>query len=123
MRVRQLHITLAATSCLAASSAAWTQQTPEVIVEAPHVEATAVKGAPALSIVYKVNYADLNIGTHSGAIELEKRVKDSAKQACEQIKKLYPTSVDTDPPCVQTAIKNAMAQVNKAIAAAEKSGK
>ena len=123
MRVRQLHITIAAMSCLAASSAAWTEETPEVIVEAPHVETTAVKGVPALSIVYKVSYADLNIGTHTGASELEKRVKDSATQACAQLKKLYPSSVDTNPPCVQTAIKNAMAQANRAIAAAEKSAK
>jgi len=110
-------------SCLAASSLALAQQTPEVLVEAPHVEATTVKGAPALSIVYKVSYADLNIGTNSGAVELQKRIKDSATQACAQLKKLYPSSVDTDPPCVQAAIKNATAQANKAIAAAEKTAK
>jgi UrcA family protein len=123
MRVAQLHITVAAIGCFAASSPSLAQQVPEVVVEAPHVETTTVKGAPALSIVYKVNYADLNIGTHSGAVELQKRIKDSATQACAQLKKLYPSSVDTDPPCVQTAIKNAMAQANKAIAAAENTAK
>jgi UrcA family protein len=96
------------------------QQVPEVVVEAPHVESTTVNGAPALSIVYKVNYADLNLATHSGAVELQKRIKDSATKACAQLKKLYPSSVDTDPPCAQAATKNAMAQANKAIAAAEK---
>jgi UrcA family protein len=123
MRVGQLHITFAAISCLAASAPGLAQQTPEVVVEASHVEATTVKGAPALSIVYKVSYADLNIGTNSGAVELQKRIKDSATQACGQLKKLYPNSVETDPPCVQAAIKNAMAQANKAIAAAEKPAK
>lgn len=95
----------------------------EVVVETPHVEATKVKGVPALSIVYKVSYADLNIGTNSGAVELQKRIKDSATQACAQLKTLYPTSVETDPPCVQAAIKNAMGQANRAIAAAEKTAK
>ena len=123
MRVGQLHITVAAITCFAASSPGSAQQVPEVVVEAPHVDTTTVKGAPALSIVYKVSYADLNIGTHSGAVELQKRIKDSATQACAQLKKLYPSSVDTDPPCVQTAIKNAMAQANKAIAAAENTAK
>ena len=44
---------------------------------------------PALSIVYKVSYSDLNLGTHSGAVELEKRIKDSAAKACQQLAKLY----------------------------------
>jgi UrcA family protein len=123
MRVCQRHISVAAISCFAVSSAAWAQQAQEVVVEVPHVEATTVKGAPALSIVYKVSYADLNIGTNSGAVELQKRVKDSATHACAQLKKLYPNSVEPDPPCVQAAIKNAMAQANKAIAAAEKTAK
>lgn len=95
----------------------------EVIVEAPHVESTMVKGAPVLSIVYKVGYSDLNLATHSGATELQKRIKDSATKACAQLAKLYPTTVESDPPCVQSAVKNAMAQADKAIAAAEKGGK
>ncbi|HYB33680.1 MAG TPA: UrcA family protein [Steroidobacteraceae bacterium] len=95
----------------------------EVIVEAPHVESTMVKGAPALSIVYKVSYSDLNLATHSGATELQKRIKDSATKACAQLAKLYPTTVESDPPCVQSAVKNATAQADKAIAAAEKGGK
>jgi UrcA family protein len=99
------------------------QQTPEVLVEAPHVESTSVKGVPALSIVYKVSYADLNLATHSGATELQKRVKDSATKACAQLAKLYPNTVESDPPCAQAATKNAMAQADKAIAAAEKGAK
>jgi UrcA family protein len=95
----------------------------EVIIEAPHVESTRVQGAPALSIVYRVNYTDLNLATHSGAVELEKRIKDSATKACTQLQKLYPDSAETNPPCVQAATKNAMLQANKAIAAAEKGTK
>ena len=122
MRVGTLQ-TLATLGCLAVSWACMAQETPEVVVEAPHVESTMVKGTPALSIIYRVSYSDLNLATNSGAVELQKRIKDSATQACAQLKKLYPTSVDTNPPCVQTAIKNGMAQASKAIAAADKGAK
>jgi UrcA family protein len=113
-------LTLATFGCLAVSGLSMAQQMSEVVVEAPHVESTKVKGTPALSIVYHVSFADLDLATNSGAVELQKRVKDSATQACDQIKKLYPNSIDTEPTCVETAIKNGMAQANKAIAAAEK---
>jgi UrcA family protein len=123
MRVRTLHIAVGAISGVVASWPGLAQQTPEVLVEAPHVESTSVKGVPALSIVYKVSYADLNLATHSGATELQKRVKDSATKACAQLAKLYPNTVESDPPCAQAATKNAMAQADKAIAAAEKGAK
>lgn len=123
MKVGTAYVTVTALACLAVSLPSVAQQTPEVVVEAPHVESTTVKGTPALSIVYKVNYADLNLATHSGAVELEKRIKDSAHKVCAQLQKLYPDSVDTDPPCVQAATKKAMSQADKAIAAAEKGAK
>ena len=123
MRAGTFHFALATVGSLAVSYPSLAQQTREVIVEAPHVESTTAKGATALSIVYKVNYTDLNLATHSGAVELEKRIKDSAAKACAQLQKLYPTSVDTDPPCAQAATRNAMAQANKAVAAAEKGAK
>lgn len=94
-------------------------QSQEVVVEAPHVEGTKVNGAPALSIIYKIDYADLNLGTHSGAVELEKRITDSATKACAQLEKLYPDLKEPQPSCVKAAVKNAMAQANRAIAAAE----
>ena len=104
------------------------QQTPEVVVEAPRAEKTTQRGPmgrpmPVLSIVYRVSYADLNIATHSGALELETRIKDSAKKACDQLAKLYPESVEGATPCVQGAVENAMAQASKAEAAAEKAAK
>jgi len=73
----------------------------------------------ALSIVYKVDYSDLNLATHSGAVELQKRIKESATRGCEQLAKLYPETSEGDTPCVQGAVKSAMDQANKAIAAAE----
>jgi UrcA family protein len=110
-------------ACLAVSWPSLAQPVPEVIVEAPHVHSTTDKDGRLYALVYKVSYADLNLATHSGAVELEKRIKDSAAQACAQLKTLYPITDDTDPPCVSAATKNGMAQANKAIAAAEKGAK
>jgi UrcA family protein len=127
MKVAALHITLF--GCLAVSGVGLAQQPSDVlVVEAPHVERTVQVGPmgmklPAMSIDYKVSYADLNLGTHSGAAELEKRINETAHKACDQLAKLYPETVQSDPPCVQVAIKNAMVQAHQLIAAAEKSGK
>ena len=128
MKVGTLHIALATIGALVAGGPSLAQQIPEVVVEAPHVEKTTQAGPmgqrlPAVSIVYRVNYADLNIATHSGAVELEKRIKDTATKACGQLAKLYPESAEGATPCVQGAVKSAMAQVNKAIAEAEKAAK
>ena|ERR1700719_2464485 len=127
MKVGTLHIALATIGALVVGGPSLAQ-TPEVLVEVPHVEKTTQPGpmgrqTPALSIVYRVNYADLNIATHSGAVELEKRIRESATHACQQLAKLYPETIEGETPCVQGAVKSAMAQAKKAIAAAEKGGK
>lgn len=127
MRVAALHITVV--GCLAMSGVGLAQQQPEtLVVEAPHVEKTTQPGPmgrkiPAMSIAYKVNYSDLNLATHSGAMELEKRIKASATEACAQLAQLYPNTTEGDTPCVAGAVKSAMAQASKLIAAAEKGGK
>jgi len=123
MRVGRLHVALGAMVCVAASWPSWAQEMGQVVVEASRVQSTTIKGQAAVSIVYKVSYSDLNLATHSGAAELQKRVKDSAAKACTQLAKLEPTSVETDPTCLTTATKNGLAQADKAIAAAEKSTK
>jgi UrcA family protein len=127
MRVAAFHISVV--GCLAVSGIGMAQQpTDTLVVEAPHVERTTQPGAmgikrPAMSIAYKVNYSDLNLATHSGAVELEKRIKASATQACDQLAKLYPETVQGDPPCVTGAVKTAMARAQKLIAAAENGAK
>ena len=128
MRVETRHIAFATIGALVLGGASLAQQIPEVVVEAPHVEKTTQAGPmgqrlPAVSIVYRVNYSDLNIATHSGAVELEKRIKDTATKACGQLAKLYPESTEGETSCVQGAVKNAMAGVNKAVAEPEKAAK
>ena len=129
MKARIIPIAVAALGCFALSGPALGQQTQEVIVEAPHAVTTGTQtGAfgekvQTVSIVYKVSYSDLNIATHSGALALQKRVKDAAAQACKQLTKLYPSSYEGQPPCVDGAVASAMKQVDSAIAAAERVAK
>jgi UrcA family protein len=123
-KIGMLQIGLAAVGGLLVGVTSLAQPMPQVIVEVPHIEKSVQTGAvgqrkETLSIVYKVDYSDLNLATHSGATELQKRIKDSATQACQQLAKLYPETTEGDTPCVQGAVKSAMAQANKLIATAE----
>lgn len=102
---------------------------PEVIVEAETPVAGAgrdARGFPieVVQLSRRVSYADLHIGTHSGAIELHKRIETAAKAVCEELKRVYPHGSEENNPsgsCIRDAIKNAMPQANAAIAEAEKS--
>lgn len=126
MKVGTLNAVLVTIGALLVGGPSLAQQsTSEVTVEVPRVEKTTQTGPmgrpqPAFSIIYRVSYSDLNIATNSGAVELQKRIKDSATQACQQLVKLYPDSTEGETPCVQGAVKSAMEQAKKAIAAAEK---
>ena len=73
-----------------------------------------------ISISRRVSYGDLNLGTYSGAQEIEARVRNTAKTLCEKLDQSYPRSgLDTDA-CIKNAVSKGMADVRVAIAAAEK---
>jgi len=104
------------------------QQMNEIIVESSpvHVErAPGPAGATVhydlISVKYAVIYSDLDLSTHSGAMELENRINAAAKKGCAAIDKEYPlaTSAASDKPCVKTAVDGAMVKAHEAIAAAE----
>ena len=123
-KIGTLQLALTTFGALLVGATSLAQPMPQVIVEAPHIEKSTQTGPAGqrretLSIVYKVDYSDLNLATNSGAVELQNRIKDSAKQACQQLAKLFPDTAEGDTPCVQGAIKSAMVQANKFIAAAE----
>ncbi len=132
MKVRTPHIAMATIGSLMLTGVV-IAQVPEITVEAPyHRPASAAKPAPGakealpeVSVDYKVHYADLNLATASGAAQLEKRIRDAATQACQQLATLYPASTEGvgKDSCVESATKKAMAEANQAIAAAEKSKK
>ena len=123
---------IATIGCLALTGIAMAQ-VPEITVEAPyHRPASEAKAAPGskellpeVSVDYKVKYADLDLSTHSGAVELQNRVKEAATEACKQLAVLYPSSTEGigKESCVEGAVNKAMVQANKAITAAEKTKK
>jgi UrcA family protein len=111
---------------LAMSAAAFAQQVSEVVVEAPRAQVThsSANGIPTevITIKHRVSYKDIDISNYSGAKVLEQRIKDAAKEACKQIKTLYPNELVTmdESACAQAATADAMVQANTAIAAARK---
>jgi len=72
-----------------------------------------------LTLSYPVSFADLDITSVTGAAELEKRVKDAARAACEEIGSKYPGATPSDAVCAQKAAAKAMGEVRKMVAAAQ----
>jgi UrcA family protein len=69
-----------------------------------------------------VSYANLDLSTSSGAAELKNRVRETAREACEELSAADPVDVpDDDGTCVRDATASAMKQVTAAIAAANSS--
>jgi UrcA family protein len=110
-----------------ASGVAAAEEMAQVTVEAARsvqVGRTS-SGVPIeqITLTRKVGYQDLDLTTQAGATALEKRVKDTAGEACKEIDRLYPLSTPGGASCVKTAVDDAMKQVHAAIAAAEQGKK
>lgn len=116
----------------ALAGAAVAQQMNEIVVESapPHVEHVMGSAASAvhydlISVKFAVSYSDLDLSTHSGATELERRVNAAAKKGCAEIDRLYPLAPEAsnDRPCVKNAVDNAMVTAREVISAAESKAK
>ena len=71
------------------------------------------------SISRTVSYADLDLVKASDADELRTRVRDTAKDLCTELDKLYPLE-PKDPDCVRKSVDRAMVQADNAIEDARK---
>jgi|SRR5258708_8369809 UrcA family protein len=119
-----LALALAAVS--AAAVAQQKDQPPEVKIQAGQVQKTTVgssyTGIPIerLQVELPVSYANLDLSTVAGAAQLEKRVSETAKEACAQLDAADPIDMsDSDNlSCVREATAGAMKQARAAIAAA-----
>ena len=91
-----------------------------IVVVAPHVDQqVARKGKAATDVVtitHRVEVADLDLTMYADVKELEKRIADKAKVACEQLAALYPVANSDIPACVRGAIANATEQAEQLIA-------
>jgi UrcA family protein len=70
-----------------------------------------------ITIRSRVSYADLDLTSATGALELENRIKETAKATCEQIKVDIPVQGSTEEKCVKDAVDGAMKEAHKVIEA------
>jgi UrcA family protein len=88
----------------------------------PKVVGKDPSGATIIDITlsYGVSYAGLDLATYAGATELQKRVADASKTACEELARQNPlANFTTDTAaCTKTTNDKATLQVKELIAAA-----
>lgn len=97
-----------------------TVQGTRVLNEKPAGRTTS--GLPILdvSLAYGVNLADLDLASEYGPIAAEKRVRDAALAACQELGRKYPLSSPSDDACAKAAADKAMVKVTEMVAAARK---
>lgn len=116
---------LAAAAPTAAKAAARQQQEEELTVEAPRptqdVVGRTYTGAKvvAYSLSRYVSYADLDLRRYAGVTALRRRIRATAKDACEDLAQDYPLLQVSEPQCVRQAVSGAMTRAQAAIAAAQ----
>jgi UrcA family protein len=114
---------IAAAGATLLSAGAYGQAMEVVTVEAVReiIVGKSTIGAPIkeLSIRSRVTFADLDLTTAAGAAALQKRVEDTAKSTCKEIKVEVPAEGSTVEKCVKDALAGAQPQVDKAIADAK----
>jgi len=102
------------------------QEMGEVMVQASRVNAKTVgttsSGVPIvdISLSYGVSSKGLDLASHAGVMELQKRVSDAAAAACKELGRQYPDSLPNDTDCAKAATAKAMVKVNELAAAAAK---
>jgi len=70
-----------------------------------------------ITIQSRVSYADLDLTSAYGALQLENRIKETAKATCEQIKVAIPAEDSSEAACIKDAVDGAMKEAHKVIEA------
>ena len=124
-------VALTGVGLILAGGSAIAQQPQEITIVSQHrvvhthVGTTSI-GIPIeeVSLNYYVHYGDLNLNNVSDVNTLRERVRDAAKESCEQLNRVEPDSsmnppVPSDQDCVKSAIDGGMQQVDADVAAAQ----
>jgi UrcA family protein len=124
------HFILCAMGMTLAANAIVAEELPEVTVSATRIREVSKTvvgrsmstGAPVerITLARSVKFADLDLRTENGALELEKRVDETAKVACSELDKLLPLTPRGGAGCIKEAAESGMVQARRAIAAAKK---
>lgn len=129
MKLSKISVVLGLLVSSIAATAFAADQMSEITVEGSRMTKEVVgrstsTGAPIelITLSRHVNYTDLDLTTHSGVTELQKRIDTTAKVACRELDKVFPFSRNSDSArsCVDKAVKSAMPRAQEAIDSAEK---
>jgi UrcA family protein len=103
------------------SGAAVAQPMEVVTVEAARsaLVGQSAYGVPIreVTIQSRVSYSDLDLTSAYGALQLENRIKETARSTCEQIKVAIPAEDSSEAACVKNAVDGAMQEAHKVIEA------
>ena len=118
---RKTHLAILAAGMAMAAGSVIAQPMEVVTVEAARSSKVGQSsyGVPIreVTIQSRVSYADLDLTSASGALELENRIKATAKSTCEQIKVEIPAEGSSEAACIKDAVDGAMKEAQKVIAA------
>ena len=107
-----------------AASTAVAQPLEVVTVEAARATKVGqtVHGVPIdeITIRSRVSYADLDLTTAAGALELENRIRATAESNCRKIKVEFPAEGSSEASCIKDAVDGAMQEARKVIDAKRK---
>ena len=105
---------------------AMAQPSEEITITAPRVVHEMVGRSPStgapierVSLSRQVSYAGLDLRKQADLTVFEKRVSDTAREACKQLDSLYPL-LPPDKECLANTTANGMEQARQAIAAANR---
>lgn len=102
-----------------AASAAVAQPLEVVTVEAARATTVGqtMHGVPIdeITIRSRVSYADLDLTTASGALELENRIRTTAESSCKKLDVKFPAEGSSEAACVKNAVEAAMQEARKVI--------
>jgi UrcA family protein len=120
-----LHVSRAVRSALTgvalavAASAAVAQPMEVVTVEAARSTTVGqtMHGVPVdeVTIRSRVSYADLDLTTASGALELENRIRATAESSCRKLDVKFPAEGSSEAVCIKNAVEAAMQEARKVI--------
>ena len=126
----QLHVCRAVRSVLtgvalvAAASATLAQPMEVVTVEAARSTTVGqtMHGVPIdeVTIRSRVSYADLDLTTAAGALELENRIRATAESSCKKLDVKFPAEGSSEATCIKEAVEAAMLEARKVIDAKRK---
>jgi UrcA family protein len=78
-----------------------------------------VEGTELVRVTRTVTTSDLDLKSMAGSVELNKRIADAAREACQSLDRHYPEATPGNASCQQRAVQSAQAQSEQVRAIAQ----